>query len=341
MNFPNGYHGTVKIISSKFVESLFIIMTSSPTPIAPEVQQQLRAWLKELANVRRASSHSVTAYLHDVSGFLAFLFQHHERALDLAGLAAIEERDIRSWLAYRASRGYAKSSNARALSAVRTFFRHLNAKAGIRNLAALQTATPKLDKPLPKAPTEMQAKVALDAMAEQDQPEWISARDHAICLLLYGCGLRISEALNLTVADVANAQGTIRILGKGNKERQVPLLTLVRQALDDYLRQSPHHWHHDTDYSLFVGLRGKKLQAAIFSRTLQRIRREMGLPETLTPHALRHGFATHLLSRGAELRDIQELLGHVSLSTTQRYTHIDTTRLLDAYNAAHPAAAKK
>ena len=316
-------------------------MTIPPPPIAPDVQQQLRGWLKELALVRRASSHSVTAYLHDVSGFFAFLFQHHGRALALEELATLEERDIRSWLAYRAGRGYAKSSNARALSAVRTFFRYLNERVGIRNLAALQTATPKLDKPLPKAPTEIQAKIALDAMAEQDQPAWIVARDHAICLLLYGCGLRISEALGLTVADVANAHGTIRIRGKGNKERQVPLLTLIRQALDDYLRQSPHHWHHDTDYPLFIGLRGKKLQAAIFSRTLQRIRREMGLPETLTPHALRHGFATHLLSRGAELRDIQELLGHVSLSTTQRYTHIDSTRLLDAYNNAHPSASQK
>lgn len=310
----------------------------APSPIATDVRNQLRDWLKQLAAVRRASEHSTTAYLHDVSGFLAFLFQHLGKAPGLKDLEALEERDVRAWLAYRAGRGYAKSSNARAMSAVRTFFRHLNEHAGIRNLAALQTATPKLDKPLPKAPSESQAMVALEAFAEQDRPEWIAARDHAIAMLLYGSGLRISEALGLTVGDIQIAEGTLRILGKGNKERQVPLLTLVRKAIEDYLQQSPHHWHQGRDFPLFVGLRGKKLQPAIFSRTIQRIRREMGLPETLTAHALRHGFATHLLSRGAELRDIQELLGHVSLSTTQRYTHIDTTRLMDAYAAAHPRA---
>jgi integrase/recombinase XerC len=314
-----------------------IIAPAAPSPIAPDVGRELRAWLKELTAVRRASAHSATAYLHDVSGFLAFLFQHHGKALTLEDLEKLEERDIRSWLAYRAGRGYAKSSNARALSAVRTFFRHLNEHAGIRNLAALQTATPKLDKPLPKAPSEKQARAALDAFAEQDRPAWIAARDHAIAMLLYGSGLRISEALGLTVADVATGGDTLRVLGKGNKQRQVPLLTLVRKAIDDYLAQSPHHWHQDASFPLFVGLRGKKLQAAIFSRTVQRIRREMGLPETLTAHALRHGFATHLLSHGAELRDIQELLGHVSLSTTQRYTHVDTARLMEAYNDAHPS----
>ena len=288
--------------------------------------------------MRRASAHSVAAYMHDVSGFLAFMYQHHGHALTLTELAATEERDIRAWLAYRAGKGYAKSSNARALSAVRTFFKHLNTHAGIRNLAALQTATPKRDKPLPKAPTEAQARATIDAMADRDQPAWIVARDHAITLLLYGCGLRISEALGLTVGDIAASDGTLRILGKGNKERQVPLLALVRNAIDTYLSESPHHWHRDASHPLFVGLRGKQLQPAIFTRCLQQLRREMGLPESLTPHALRHGFATHLLSRGAELRDIQELLGHVSLSTTQRYTHVDATRLLSAYNAAHPGA---
>lgn len=308
------------------------------SPIAADVGRQLRAWLKEMTAVRRASAHSTTAYVHDVSGFLAFLSTHLSKSVELKDLEALEERDIRAWLAYRAGRGYAKSSNARSLSAVRTFFRHLNEHAGIRNLAALQTATPKLDKPLPKAPSEKQASAALEALFEQEQPEWIAARDHAIAMLLYGAGLRISEALSLTVADVKQTNGSLRILGKGNKERQVPLLALVKQAIDSYLEKSPHHWHQDPAYPLFVGLRGRKLQAAIFSRTVQRIRREMGLPETLTAHALRHGFATHLLSHGAELRDIQELLGHVSLSTTQRYTHVDTARLMEAYNEAHPLA---
>ena len=289
-----------------------------------------------MEGVRRASSHSVAAYIHDVSGFLAFLYQHQGSQVNLIMLAAVEERDIRAWLAYRVGRGYAKTSNARALSAVRTFFRHLNDHTSVRNLAALQTATPKRDKPLPRAPDESQARAVLAGFEDADQPAWICARNHAVTLLLYGCGLRISEALSLTISDVAPDNGCIRILGKGKKERQVPLLALVHTAIDAYLAQSPHHTRATAETRLFVGLRGKPLQAAIFSRTLQRIRRELGLPESLTPHALRHGFATHLLSRGAELRDIQELLGHVSLSTTQRYTHVDTKRLMSAYNAAHP-----
>lgn len=323
-----------------------VLQQSAPAPIAIEVQQQLRGWLKELAAVRRASAHSIEAYLHDVSGFIAFLRQHLGQSITLAQLANLEERDVRSWLAYRAERGYAKSSNARALSAVRTFFKHLNTHAGIMNLAPLMVPTPKLDKPLPKAPTVEQARAALMSMGESEHPSWISARDHAIAMLLYGCGLRISEALNLTVGDLeltADSTGTssLRILGKGKKERQVPLLKVVRQSLETYISQSPYHeaaFNRPANFPLFVGLRGRKLQPAVFQRTLQVMRRSYGLPESLTPHALRHAFATHLLSNGADLRDIQELLGHESLSTTQRYTHVDAERLLNAYNAAHPEA---
>jgi integrase/recombinase XerC len=248
---------------------------------------------------------------------------------------------VRSWLAYRVQRGFAKSSNARALSAVRTFFKYLNHHAGIRNLAAQQVPTPKRDKPLPKAPDERQARAALDGLEDDGNVPWIAARDHALAMLLYGCGLRISEALALKLGDIAPSVGGIRVLGKGKKERQVPMLPVIEQALRAYLDQSPYHedaFHRPPDFPLFVGLRGRKLQPAVFQRTLQRLRRRYGLPESLTPHALRHAFATHLLSNGAELRDIQELLGHESLSTTQRYTHVDATRLLAAYNAAHPGS---
>lgn len=308
------------------------------TPLAPETQTHLRSWLKEMAAVRRASSHSVTAYVHDVSGFLAFLHQHHSQSVDLAMLGRIEERDMRSWLAYRTQRGFAKSSNARALSAVRTFFRYLNTNAGITNLAPLQVPTPKLDKPLPKAPNEAQAKAALAALEYVKRDEWIAARDHAIAMLLYGCGLRISEVLSLSCGDITYSSGSIRVLGKGSKERQVPLLPVIKKAIEEYLAQSPFHKEADAGVPLFVGLRGKRLQPAVFQRTVQAMRRTYGLPESLTPHALRHAFATHLLSNGAELRDIQELLGHASLSTTQRYTHVDATRLMKAYQDAHPGA---
>ena len=314
---------------------------TAAAPLSADSQTQLRGWMKELMGVRRASNHSVTAYLHDISGFLAFLHQHLGHAIALDDLAKLEERDLRAWLSYRVGKGYAKSSNARSLSAVRTFFRHLNHHAGIRNVAALQIATPKLDKPLPKAPNENQATATLEGLRDNEKEGWIAARDHAIALLLYGSGLRISEALGLTVADVKKTKGSIRVRGKGNKERQVPLLTIVKKSIDAYLKESPHHWRMGDDFVLFVGLRGKPLQPAVFQRTLSVLRRQIGLPESLTPHALRHAFATHLLSRGAELRDIQELLGHASLSTTQRYTHVDTARLLSAYTDAHPAAGKQ
>lgn len=316
---------------------------TKPAPLAADVQVQLRNWLREMAAVRRSSSHSIEAYLHDVSGFLAFLHQHLAASISVAQLAILEERDIRSWLAYRANRGYAKSSNARALSAVRTFFKHLNTHAGISNLAPLQVSTPKLDKPLPKSPNIAQTNAALDGLEEGERAPWINARDHAIAMLLYGCGLRISEALRLTCVDVSTDNANLRILGKGKKERQVPLLPIVRKAIDDYLGASPYHepkFNRPPEFPLFVGLRGKPLQPAVFQRTLASLRRDCGLPESLTPHALRHAFATHLLSNGAELRDIQELLGHESLSTTQRYTYVDATRLLEAYNAAHPVAVE-
>lgn len=310
-------------------------------PIASDAQAQMRNWLKEMAAVRRSSNHSIDAYLHDVSSFLAFLHQHTGASVTLSVLETMQERDVRSWLAYRAGRGFAKSSNARALSAVRTFFKYLNAHAGITNLAPLQVPTPKLDKPLPKAPNVAQAKAALDGLEAQDGEPWIAARDHALATLLYGCGLRVSEALALKLGDVMLASDTLRVLGKGKKERQVPLLPIIRTAIMDYLAQSPYHeakFARPDSFPLFVGARGRPLQPAVFQRRVQHLRRAYGLPESLTPHALRHAFATHLLSNGAELRDIQELLGHESLSTTQRYTHVDTTRLMEAYNAAHPSA---
>jgi integrase/recombinase XerC len=201
--------------------------------------------------------------------------------------------------------------------------------------------TPKLDQPLPKAPNLAPARATLDGLEAGDTKPWLGARNHALAMLLYGCGLRIREALALTLGDIRSDTDSLRVLGKGKKERQVPLLPVIRQAIQDYLAQSPYHeasFHRAAEFPLFVGKRGKKLQPAVFQRTLQHLRRSYGLPDSLTPHALRHAFATHLLSNGAELRDIQELLGHESLSTTQRYTHVDTSRLLAAYNAAHPSA---
>jgi integrase/recombinase XerC len=311
---------------------------TSPSPLSSEVQSYFKRWIMELQGVKRASVHSLSAYIHDVSGFMAFLTKHHGARVTINTLEQLHERDLRAWMAYRRHEGFAKSSNARALSAIRTFYRYLNMHAGITNTTPLQISAPKLDKPLPKAPNESQANSLLEALdCDVEDGEWVGARDHAIACLLYGGGLRISEALNLTIGDVSGDSTSLRIMGKRKKERQMPLLAVVKKAIDDYRALCPL-LGAERDDPLFIGVRGHKLQPAVFQRRLQKLRREMSLPESLTPHALRHAFATHLLGHGAELRDIQELLGHASLSTTQRYTHVDASRLLDAYNQSHPRA---
>jgi integrase/recombinase XerC len=310
---------------------------SKTAPLAAEIAIHVRDWIKDMSHVKRASTHSVTAYMHDVSAFLAFLHQHTGETVTNASLKQLEERDVRAWLAFRLKRGYAKSSNARAISALRTFFRFLHKHAGLENTAVMNISAPKLDKPLPKAPNESQTDAALEGLLEFDRKAWVNARNHALAMLLYGAGLRISEALALTVDDVRKKE-SLRIRGKGGKYRTVPLLPIIRDAVEEYLKQSPFHQDNDGTVPIFYGARGKPMQPAIFQRLVRDIRRHLGLPESLTPHALRHAFATHLLSRGAELRDIQELLGHTSLSTTQRYTHVDAARLLAAYQEAHPLA---
>lgn len=285
--------------------------------------------------MRRASKHTSISYTHDVLGFLGFMAQHQGQAVSFAMLQNMHEREVRAWLAHRHAAGMKAASNARALSGLRNFCKFLHRHEGIEVKAALQVATPKLSKPLPKATDEAQTSAALSALQTSHDEPWIAARNHALAMLLYGCGLRISEALNLTLGDMQTEQ--LRILGKGKKERMVPLLPVVRRAVEQYVAQCPHHrsWMRDP---LFFGAQGKPLQPAVFQRLVQQLRRELGLPESLTPHALRHAFATHLLSHGADLRDIQELLGHASLSTTQRYTKVDTARLLAAYQSAHPRA---
>ena len=350
-----------------------------------ELSETLKAalanWQEHFAHARGASTHSVIAYRHDIEDFLAFINKHMGTVVSIETLAGLSERDMRSWLSFRLKNGLGKASNARGLSAVKHLLRYLERENLMHNSRLLQVSAPKLDKPLPKALNESQTNAALTFLHTQDKEPWISARDEAILLLLYGCGLRISEALSLTVGDVKSAQSSLRILGKGKKERHVPLLSVVRDALQRYATLCPHftpdlkkesrvesressktllrrrefdeaiQTHSPKtnaslldsrlstiDSSFFLGLRGAPLNPAIFQKTLRELRRPLGLPESATPHAFRHSFATHLLSSGADLRDIQELLGHESLSTTQRYTHVDAERLMAAYAAAHPRA---
>lgn len=303
-------------------------------PIAADLQRTLTMWQDWLRDVRRASEHTITAYHIDISHFLRFLSTHLGDKVTLKHLGKLETRDIRAWLATRAGE-FESTSTARALSTVKSFFRYLEKQGHVKNAAIFHIRGPKLKKSLPKALVEEQASEALAAIgALQDEP-WVAKRDLALLTLIYGCGLRISEALSLTTKDIPKGD-SITITGKGNRQRLVPILPIVKTAIDDYMKACPYRFSKGSP--LFIGKRGKLLDPAIFQKQLRKLRVQINLPETATPHAFRHSFATHLLSAGGDLRSIQELLGHASLSTTQRYTHVDKDRLLKAYSSAHPRA---
>jgi integrase/recombinase XerC len=291
-----------------------------------------RAWL---AVERRASKHTSDAYGRDLAAFLSFLADHLGAHAGTADLAALRPADFRSYLAHRANLGIARTSIARGMSTVRSFFRFMDRTGIVHNPAVSAIKTPRLPKTVPKALAEDDAKAAITTAAElQDEP-WLAARDTALLILLYGCGLRIGEALGLTCADMPKSD-TLRVLGKGRKERIVPVLPVVRDAIRAYRDICP--FAPQPDAALFVGKRGKALNPGVVQRQVRRLRALLGLADTATPHALRHSFATHLLAQGGDLRTIQELLGHASLSTTQRYTVVDAAGLMRVYEKAHPRA---
>lgn len=292
-------------------------------------------WLARLAGERRLSPHTLAAYRRDLDAFLAFLARHLGDAVGLDDLAALTAADVRAYLAHRAGAGYARSSTARAAAAIRSFARFLAARTSAAAPAAAMTRAPKAPRGLPRPVAEADAIAICDqADAVADEP-WIAARDRALFAMLYGCGLRIGEALALNRGDVAG-EGALRVLGKGGKERIVPVLPAVRDALAAYLASCPHLG--EARSPLFLGARGGRLAAGVAQRQMRRLRPILGLPETATPHALRHSFATHLLAHGGDLRSIQQLLGHASLSTTQRYTAVDAERLFSVHAEAHPRA---
>lgn len=290
------------------------------------------SWLERLAHERRAARHTLDGYGRDLGAFLKFLSGHLGGPADLRTLAKLEPADFRAFLAARRAQGLAPASNARALSALRGFFAHLAREGLAENPHAAALRGPKLPKSVPKALTAADASAALEI--DDDDP-WVAARDRAVLSLLYGAGLRIDEALSLNMGALPLGE-TLRVVGKGRKARDVPLLAQVRDAVDAYARLRA--LGAPKSAPLFVGVKGKRLRAEIVQKRLRTLRAELGLPETATPHALRHSFATHLLGAGADLRAIQELLGHASLSTTQRYTAVDAERLLDVHAAAHPRA---
>jgi integrase/recombinase XerC len=299
-----------------------------------ETGRAVEAWLEWLAAERRASARTTDAYRRDAAQFLQFLARHRGGAVGLKTLEAIGAADLRAFLADRRGRGIGHVSNARALSALRNLFRWLDRNRYAAVHAAARLRSPKLPRSAPKPLTQPEAEALLDG-AGADASAWIAARDTALFTLLYGCGLRIAEALDLP-RGAAPLGDALTVLGKGRKERVVPVLPAVAAAVERYLALCPYAQSRTAP--LFVGARGKRLQAGVVQKRLRGLRRKLGLPEHATPHKLRHSFATHLLAGGGDLRAIQELLGHASLSTTQRYTDVDAAALLKAYDRAHPRA---
>ncbi|WP_455465999.1 tyrosine recombinase XerC [Bartonella sp. B39] len=292
-------------------------------------------WLDSLVQTRRMATQTAQAYERDTRQFLFFLCQHlgHEPTIsDLANLRVI---DLRAYLAYRRTYNVSARSLSRSMAGLRSFFRYLSREGIVNVPAAKLVRTPKQPKLLPKP---LAIKSALHIVKQENQQEnkpWITARNAAVLMLLYGCGMRISEALALTPEQFSAPEKTsLFVTGKGQKVRLVPLIKIVYETVHDYLKCCPYPLVDNQP--MFRGARGGPLQPAIIQRAVRNLRANLGLPETSTPHTLRHSFATHLLSRGGDLRTIQELLGHACLSTTQAYTHVDTDRLLEIYQKAHP-----
>ena len=303
--------------------------------IAPAIADALEHWLASLSAVEGAAEKTVEAYRADLLGFLAFIGGYKGGAAGLGPLSQITVTDMRAWMAHERDRGLSARSLARALSAVKTFFRWLAEREGFDPTAVLSARTPKYQRKLPRPLAIDSAKALIDQVELQASAPWVAARDVAVVTLLYGCGLRISEALGLP-AETHPMPESLTIRGKGGKERRVPVLPIARRAVADYVAEVPHDLAPGTP--LFRGVRGGPLSASAIRKVVAACRMQLGLPASATPHALRHSFATHLLAAGGDLRAIQELLGHASLSTTQAYTAVDTSRLMEVYAKAHPRA---
>ena len=302
---------------------------------AEDVKAAAEAWHRWLAKEKRFAKHTLRAYGQDLGGFLAFLSSHLGQPASLEDLRSLRQSDFRAWLAQRRNEGLASTSLARSLSAIRSFFRRLQRDGLVDNAAARLIATPKRPHSVPKPLSVAAAKQMIDAVDGAETAPWLQARDAAILTLLWGAGLRLGEALGLNGEDIPRGD-SLRVTGKGSKERIVPILPVVREAIAAYVKLCPYPIAAGTP--LFYGARGKRLDPAIVQKAMRNARRALNLPETATPHALRHSFATHLLAGGGDLRTIQELLGHASLATTQRYTEVDAEALLRVYATAHPRA---
>lgn len=295
----------------------------------------LSRWLDQLRALKGAADNTLAAYSRDVAGFLGFLAQHHGGTEGMSALTSVGQSDLRSWMAQSRADGLQPRSLARKLSAVKNFLAFVADLEGTDATPALSARGPKYRRKLPRPLAEDAARDIISVVGDQAREDWIAARDMAIVTLLYGSGLRISEALGLTGA-AHPLPDTLRITGKGGKERLVPILPATAQAIARYAALCPFDLTRNEP--LFRGARGGPLNPRLVQLVMEKARMLMGLPATATPHALRHSFATHLLSAGGDLRAIQELLGHASLSTTQAYTAVDAARLMEVYEKAHPRA---
>lgn len=303
--------------------------------LSPALRDALSTWLTHIKALDGVATNTVTAYAHDVTGFLDFIARHRGKTEGIASYAVIPQTDLRAWMADARGRGLSARSLARALSAVKNFTAWLADREGADATTLLSARGPKFRRKLPRPLDKDAARQVINTIGDNARIDWIGARDTAVVTLLYGCGLRISEALGLTGA--ANPMpDVLRIKGKGGKERLVPVLPAAREAVARYAALCP--FDLSPDDALFRGARGGPLNARLIALVMEKTRAQMGLPATATPHALRHSFATHLLAAGGDLRAIQELLGHASLSTTQAYTAVDAARLMEVYDRAHPRA---
>ncbi|MGF1619310.1 MAG: tyrosine recombinase XerC [Rhodomicrobiaceae bacterium] len=309
-------------------------------PAAPDVRQALAAWLRFLEGERGYSGNTLEAYERDVRQLFVFLCASLGAPVSLGALNRLTPQQLRAFMASRRASGASSRSLSRSISALRSLFRFLERASLLKNGTVLAIALPKAPLSLPRPLTIPKTQTVItesDEAHKRGHPRWVGARDNAALLLLYGAGLRISEALGILRKDAPTPpRDILRIRGKGGKERLVPILPAIQNATERYLTLVP--FHLPDEGPLFVGMKGGKLSPRILQLLIARMREALGLPETATPHALRHSFATHLLGSGADLRSIQELLGHASLSTTQIYTEVDRETLLRNYDKAHPRA---
>ena len=302
-----------------------------------ELEKQFNSWVDNLSKIRSLSNNTIVSYKSDVLKFFKFLESHLDSIPSIKNLRNLTITDFRSFLSYQRNNGIISNSIARNISSLKSFFNYLIKHDVLKNSPVLSLKSPKLKKSLPR-PINVNLAIEVIKYAKIIEDEkWIGLRNKSILLLLYGCGLRISEALSLNYEDIEN-EDYILVKGKGGKERIVPMMDYIKKGILDYINECPKEIRSEDP--LFVGKRMNRLSPRIIQYALEKIRNSLSLPETATPHALRHSFATHLLDSGGDLRTIQELLGHSSLSTTQKYTKVETSKLYEAYSKSHPLAKK-